>query len=715
MSGVKEAVARVSDALAACIPQMQDSLQRRKEALRVPRLDVHTSQAELESCMQHDLPQIYERARKACVDARSDADKPGLWEEVLTSCISSKMHTYIRAYASIEDAVDRLDMALYLARHHMADASLPLSSLEEVLDESTVSACDHLFAYAELRAPVLTQDMVPTSGKGLVLLRIGNKLLRRLSKTHRGHSVLAGRVLLLLSSTFAVNERSGVNLKGEFGPNLLEPPPVATGDAPSSTAPDALMMHPNFYVAFWALQAYFTNPACLWQQDEVPPGAQALEALTLLSSDSFTPMKTFQVGIQCVLDVFRWLHKRTDASAKAHTGLFHETEMASAYPQYLTHQDLFVYELQNMAFQRQFLMQCLITFQYLLGQTSASHEHCQAWKNQLLVPPHTLCDADEQWVRKTWRQVQTLLRDSAKDGKVFLDAALLLLRRESSWIRWKGDGAPSFYHDMFPAETLQAWSDKIATVFSVQEPWYPHAVGTAELSRLWANGLHIPAPSRVEVQDEEGQTKSVTTDGWEDLEFPPNRPSVQALCRMMEHSSDADKKQGLAWRALRCVGREHLHLLACMTSLDDIPSLLQVMDDEKKGVPYESEHMGQEPMADEDIPDEDMPPAHEETHQEPCPEEGPQEETFDEAPPEAPADGHEDSTQDTLEHADHDQADDDASHQETAPKDVEDAPSSVLSSSSSSPLSSSGDADHGDADATFMTAPAPDVPSSMDI
>ena len=172
MSGVKEAVARVSDALDACIPQMKDSLQRRKEALRVPRLDVHTSQAELESCMQHDLPQIYERARKACVDARSDADKPGLWEEVLTSCISSKMHTYIRAYASVEDAVDRLDMALYLARHHMADASLPLSSLEEVLDESTLSACDHLFAYAELRAPVLTQDMVPTSGKGLVLLRI---------------------------------------------------------------------------------------------------------------------------------------------------------------------------------------------------------------------------------------------------------------------------------------------------------------------------------------------------------------------------------------------------------------------------------------------------------------------------------------------------------------------------------------------------------------
>ena len=87
MSGVKEAVARVSDALDACIPQMQDSLQRRKEALRVPRLDVHTSQAELESCMQHDLPQIYERARKSCVDSRSDSYKTGMSDVVLTECL----------------------------------------------------------------------------------------------------------------------------------------------------------------------------------------------------------------------------------------------------------------------------------------------------------------------------------------------------------------------------------------------------------------------------------------------------------------------------------------------------------------------------------------------------------------------------------------------------------------------------------------------------
>lgn len=701
---------RVSDALDACIPQMHKSLQRRKEAMRVPRLDVHTSQAELEPCMSNDLQQVYERAQKACVDTRSDPDKPGLWEEVLGTCIWTKMHTYILSYSSIEDAVDRLDMALCLAQHHLADASLPLSALEEVLDESTVPACADLFAYAELRAPLLTQEMVPTSGKGLVLLRLCNKLLRRLSKTHREHAVLAGRVLLLLSSTFAVNERSGVNLKGEFGTSLIEPLHATTGEAPLNTAPDTLMMHPQFYVAFWALQAYFMNPARLWQHDEVPPGAQALETLTLLPSDSPTPMKTFQVGIQCVLDVFWWLHKKTNPSPKAHPNMSNEPELASAYPQYLSHYDLFVYELQNMAFQRQFLMQCLITFQYLLGQTSASHEHTQAWKNKLLAPTHTLCDADEQWVRKTWRQVQTLLRDSAKDGKVFLDAALLLLRRESSWIRWKGAGAPSFYHDAFPAETLQAWSDKIATVFSVQEPWYPHAVGTAELSRLWADGLHIPAPSSVEVQDEEGQTKTVTTDGWEDLEFPPHRPSVHALCRMMEQCTDADKVQGLAWRALRCVSREHLHLLACMKSLDDIPSLLQVMDDEKKGVPYEPDHMGQEPVVEEDIRDVDMPPALEETHQEAHPEEA-----HDEAPQEAHPDAQEESPQDTHKEAENDQTGDDQTHQEAVPKEPEDAPSSVLSSSSSSPLSSSGDADNGDADATFMTALAPDVPSSMDM
>lgn len=711
MSGAKEAVARVSDALDTCIPQMHNSLHRRKEALRVPRLDVHTSQAELEPYVQNDLRQVHEQAHKACVDARSDPDKPGLWEEVLGTCIWTKMHTYIRSFASVEDVVDRLDMALSLAQHHLADASLPLSALEEVLDESTVPACADLFAYAELRASLLTQEMVPTSGKGLIFLRLCNKLLRRLSKTHREHTILAGRVLVLLSSTFAVNERSGVNLKGEFGSRLVEPLHVTPSDAPSNTAPDTLLMHPQFYATFWALQAYFMCPARLWQQDEAPPGAQALKILTLLPSDTPSPMKTFQVGIQCVLDVFWWLHKTTDPSLKPHPIMLDETQLASAYPHYLSDRNLFAYELQNMAFQRQFLIQCLITFQYLLGQTSASHEHTQAWKNKLLVPTHTLCDADEQWVRKTWRQVQTLLRDSAKDGKVFLDAALLLLRRESSWIRWKGAGAPSIYHDAFPAETLRAWSDKIATVFSVQEPWYPHAVGTAELSRIWADGLHIPASSSVEVRDEEGQTKTVITDGWEDLEFPPHRPSVHTLCRMMEQCPDTDKVQSLAWRALRCVGRDHLHLLACIKSLDDIPSLLQVMEDEMKGVPYEPEHMGQEPMVEEDIPDEDMPPAHEETHQEANPEEAPQESLPEEAHPDA----HEESPQDTHDEAENDEVGDDQTHQEAASKEAEDAPSSVLSSSSSSPLSSSGDADNGDADATFMTAPPPDVPSSMDM
>lgn len=53
-----------------------------------------------------------------------------------------------------------------------------------------------------------------TKGKGLVLLRLCNELLRRLSKAE--DTIFCGRILIFLSKSFILGERSGVNLRGEF-------------------------------------------------------------------------------------------------------------------------------------------------------------------------------------------------------------------------------------------------------------------------------------------------------------------------------------------------------------------------------------------------------------------------------------------------------------------------------------------------------------------
>ena len=59
--------------------------------------------------------------------------------------------------------------------------------------------------------------MVPQKGKALVLLRTLNDLLRRLSKMG-STTKFCGRILTFLSDVFPLGERSGVNLRGEYGP-----------------------------------------------------------------------------------------------------------------------------------------------------------------------------------------------------------------------------------------------------------------------------------------------------------------------------------------------------------------------------------------------------------------------------------------------------------------------------------------------------------------
>ena len=58
---------------------------------------------------------------------------------------------------------------------------------------------------------------MPQKGKALILLRTLNDLLRRLSKTG-STTIFCGRILTFLSGVFPLGERSGVNLRGEYGP-----------------------------------------------------------------------------------------------------------------------------------------------------------------------------------------------------------------------------------------------------------------------------------------------------------------------------------------------------------------------------------------------------------------------------------------------------------------------------------------------------------------
>lgn len=58
--------------------------------------------------------------------------------------------------------------------------------------------------------------MNPQQGKGPLLLRLLNELLRRLPKSKTADVIFSGRILMFLSSVFPLAEKSGVNLRGNF-------------------------------------------------------------------------------------------------------------------------------------------------------------------------------------------------------------------------------------------------------------------------------------------------------------------------------------------------------------------------------------------------------------------------------------------------------------------------------------------------------------------
>jgi len=96
------------------------------------------------------------------------------------------------------------------------EQTFPFIILQDLLEMQTINSCSHIFSWIETRSSRLTEGMIPQKGKALILLRTLNDLLRRLSKSG-STTVFCGRILTFLSGVFPLGERSGVNLRGEYG------------------------------------------------------------------------------------------------------------------------------------------------------------------------------------------------------------------------------------------------------------------------------------------------------------------------------------------------------------------------------------------------------------------------------------------------------------------------------------------------------------------
>ena len=587
-----------------------------------------------------------QESAKPAVDALStetDSSSPTA-SDIRATTVWATVHAFVLDARGIDDAFDRLDVALALQRAGATDATFPHAALGDMFERAPISECASLFSYLETRAQFLGEDMLPTKGKGLVFLRLCNDLLRRLARSYTPHAAFAGRILTLLSTTFAVNERSGVNLRGDF--NTDNECPQATqetqailaevqaqreaeakqaeakqaeakqAEAAKAEEEDAMdedvvadvekqddtqqgttepatkerkrkrtfaetAQEPQFYVLFWSLQRYFADPALVFSTDA--PGASAADALEVDDpAPSASPnMSTFRRLVRCTLEVFsKYTLPRKKRAARKDVTT---RVRQSFYPKFLCRRTLLDFELHDTDFRRHVLLQFLITFQYLLSFSDASRERSREWKNQLMLLPHNISSADERWIRAAWRDIQGQLRDSGAGGREFLDAALDILRRENHWIQWKGAGAPSI--EKPPAEvTLDA------TLPSVELAPYAHELGTPSLSAIWSDGYVVNPPGLCRREDADGNEIEVATDGLEDLEIPPPVPSLGSLNRRIalaeQRSEDEGVRQSLAWRALRAAGKDKLHLFTYMNCVDDVPGLLSAIDAEERGAEF---------------------------------------------------------------------------------------------------------------------------------
>ncbi|KAF7792534.1 hypothetical protein EIP86_003575 [Pleurotus ostreatoroseus] len=402
---------------------------------------------------------------------------------------------------------DTLDLVLIFTEKDACEQVFPCSILYDLLETQTIISCSHIFSWVETRADRLTKGMVPQKGKSLVLLRALNDLLRRLSKMG-STTLFCGRILTFLSQVFPLGERSGVNLRGEFGPawdgpgisKLTQGGDVVMGDTEKST--DA--------------------PADAMQVDE-PKNEEGTKHVDEKQSrkDAFIQQVTFasfKEAVNKVLPVIREATAKERALMGSKANLSGSTSLKRKrepelniepqaqqyfFAKYLTSPELLDLEIADTHFRRQFLLQLLILLNFLLTYTAEEKSVWQYNKNRSLWMNFTLEPDDAQWAQEMIQKASDELRQTTPSGRAFAETVHVILQRERNWVNWKNNVCFSF--DKVPwaeeVEVEDADGNKIKRKLGLEEATrearrrmrpepeeWPHEYGSAALTEIWLMG-----------------------------------------------------------------------------------------------------------------------------------------------------------------------------------------------------------------------------------
>lgn len=215
---------------------------------------------------------------------------------------------------------------------------------------------------------LLISAQINSKNKDLVILRLCNELLRRLSRAE--DPVFCGRVYIFMFQSFPLGDKSSVNLRGNFHvenvttfedtlkesntddssmqidvdesisaskaeAKLDEKTPQAGDAAKTDDTKPTILDADALYPIFWSLQHSFSNPPRLFEEDN---------------------FKEFQKGLEATLAKFREVPKVIQAGdserkkdQKSQEGDDYDAFANSFNPKYLTSRDLFKLEVRNVA------------------------------------------------------------------------------------------------------------------------------------------------------------------------------------------------------------------------------------------------------------------------------------------------------------------------------------------------------------------------------
>nr|CCA22483.1 THO complex subunit putative [Albugo laibachii Nc14] len=332
----------------------------------------------------------------------------------------------------------------------------PYKVLEDVMESQPIQTCEALWDILEVRKTRLTASpFFDTSGRttksSLTLLRMCNAMLRRLSKTH--NTVFCGRILVFLSFTFTLNERSAVNLHSKANVENLtifeDQNTFEAAEADEKTNrnenDDALSKEDcqddgmseqidyKLYHIFWDVQRFFRDYslAASSVMDKKTFLEELNMVLTAFEANAFSDEDTTRSS-----DLNRTVSKSTVSSASKMSidKIMHDDNSTDKLqehffqPKYLTNSRLFRLQLRDPTLRECVLTQALILLSHLVrAKSTVSQDSTQ--KSEMV---------------EAYDRVMKLLKRTPPDGAGYSEMVASVLERERNWTKWKEERCPSY-------------------------------------------------------------------------------------------------------------------------------------------------------------------------------------------------------------------------------------------------------------------------------